>query len=79
MTGISVAISKCISFQDMDMGCSQNVKHIVPWEEVAINLIGPWSVKVNGSKVDFNAFTCIDTILNPVKLILIANKTSLQS
>ncbi len=32
-----------------------------PWEEVAINLIGPWKVKVNGQQVEFNALTCIDT------------------
>ena len=26
---------------------------IAPWEEVAINLIGPWKVKVNGQQVKF--------------------------
>jgi hypothetical protein len=25
---------------------------IAPWEEVAINLIGPWKVKVNGRQVE---------------------------
>ena len=25
---------------------------IAPWKEVAINLIGPWKVKVNGQQVD---------------------------
>ena len=34
---------------------------IAPWEEVAIILIGPWKVKVNGQQVEFNALTCIDT------------------
>ncbi len=48
---------------------------IVPWEEVAINLIGPWKVKVNGQQVEFNALTCIDTALNLVELIHIDNKT----
>ncbi len=33
---------------------------IAPWEEVAINLIGPWKVKVNGQPVEFNALTCTD-------------------
>ncbi len=28
---------------------------ISPWEEVAIDLIGPWTVKVNGRNVKFNA------------------------
>jgi hypothetical protein len=49
---------------------------IAPWEEVAINLIGPWKVKVNSQQVEFNALTCIDTTLNLVKLICIENKTA---
>ena len=28
-----------------------------PWEEVAIDLIGPWTAKVNNRKVEFNALT----------------------
>ncbi len=49
---------------------------IALWEEVAINLIGPWKVKVNGRQVEFNALTCIDTASNLVKLIRIDNKTA---
>jgi hypothetical protein len=49
---------------------------IVPWEEVAINLIGPWKVKVNGQHIKFNALTCIDTALNLVELIHVDNKTA---
>ena len=47
-----------------------------PLEEVAIDLIGLWTVKVNNRKVEFNALTCIDTALNLVELIRIDNKTS---
>jgi hypothetical protein len=32
---------------------------IAPWDEVAIDLIVPWKVKVNGQQVEFNALTCI--------------------
>ncbi len=49
---------------------------IAPWEEVAVNLIGPCKVKVNGQQVEFNALTCIDTALNLVELIRIDNKTA---
>ncbi len=49
---------------------------IAPWEEVAINLIGLWKVKVNGPQVEFNALTCIDTASNLVKLIRIDIKTA---
>jgi hypothetical protein len=49
---------------------------ILLWEEVAINLIGPWKVKVNGQQVEFNALTCIDMASNLVKLICVDNKTA---
>jgi hypothetical protein len=49
---------------------------ITLWEEVAINLIGPWKVKVNGQQVEFNALTCIDTASNLVELICVDNKTA---
>jgi hypothetical protein len=49
---------------------------IAPWEEVTINLIGPWKVKVNGQLVEFNTLTCIDTASNLVKLIHVDHKTA---
>jgi hypothetical protein len=49
---------------------------IAPWEEVAINLIGPWKVKVNGQQVEFSALTCIDMASNLAKLIRVDNKTA---
>jgi hypothetical protein len=51
---------------------------VAPWEEVAIDLIGPWTVKDNGRKVEFNALTYIDTASNLVELVRIDNKTSLH-
>ncbi len=49
---------------------------IAPWEEVSINLIGPWKGKVNGWQVEFNALTCIDMASNLVELIRVDNKTA---
>ncbi len=49
---------------------------IAPWEEVAIDLIGPWKVKVNGQQVEFIALTCIDKASNLVNLIRVDNKTA---
>ncbi len=49
---------------------------IAPWEEVAIDLIGPWKVKVNGQKFEFDALTCIDMASNLVELISVDNKTA---
>ena len=47
-----------------------------PWEEVAIDLIGPWKVKVNDRQVEFDILTCIDTASNLVELIRVDNKTA---
>ncbi len=46
------------------------------WEEAAINLIGPWKVKVNGQQVEFNALNCIDVATNLVKLIHVDYKAA---
>ncbi len=39
------------------------------------DLIGPWKLKVNDQQVEFNALTCIDTVSNLSKLILVDNNT----
>eukprot|EP00956_Cyclotella_meneghiniana_P002840 scaffold3364_cov52-Cyclotella_meneghiniana.AAC.1 len=49
---------------------------VPPWEEVAIDLIGPWKVNVNGKPCEFSALTCIDTASNLVELVRIDNKTA---
>ena len=49
-----------------------------PWDEVAVDLIGPWKLEVNGQEVEFNALTCIDPVTNLAELIRVnkANPTS---
>ena len=51
---------------------------VAPWEEVAIDLIGPWKVKVGSKVCEFNALTCIDTASNLVELVRIDNKTAVH-
>eukprot|EP00957_Ditylum_brightwellii_P044319 3362573-Ditylum_brightwellii.AAC.1 len=48
----------------------------MPWDEVAVDLIGPWRMQVNGQEVEFNALTCIDPVTNLVEMIRLDNKTS---
>jgi hypothetical protein len=47
-----------------------------PFEEVAVDLIGPWKVQVRGKPYEFNALTSIDPVTNLVELIRIDHKTS---
>jgi putative transposase len=49
---------------------------LVPWYEVAVDLIGPWTMLVNGQELEFNALTCIDPVSNLVELARIENKSA---
>ena len=49
---------------------------VAPWDEVAVDLIGSWKIKVKNRMFVFNALTCIDPVTNLVELIRIRNKTA---
>jgi hypothetical protein len=49
---------------------------LVPWYEVAVDLIGPWSLLVHGQEILLYALTCIDPVSNLVELVRIENKTA---
>ena len=42
---------------------------ILPWSEVHIDFIGPWTVKVNKFKMEFDALTCIDPVTNLIEIV----------
>lgn len=48
----------------------------MPWSEVAVDVIGPWNLNVNGRKIEFIALMCIDPVTNVVELIRLRNKTA---
>ena len=49
----------------------------IPWQQVDVDLIGPWSVTTGtGKTYVFHALTCIDRITNLPKLIRINDKSS---
>ena len=53
------------------------VARAAPWEQVNIDLIGPWSVDVRtGSSYEFMALTCIDCVTCLAELIRIDDKTA---
>jgi len=49
---------------------------LAPWEEVALDLIGPWTIQILGTVYEFYALTCIDTVSNLVELIRCDHKTA---
>ena len=47
----------------------------VPFEEVAVDLIGPWNINVRGKTHEFRALTVIDTVTTLTELVRFDNKT----
>ena len=48
-----------------------------PWEQVDVDLIGPWTVDVRtGNSYKFMALTCIDRVTGLSELIRIDDKTA---
>ena len=49
---------------------------LLPFEEVHVDLIGPWKVMVAEQEIEVLALTCIEPVTNLVELIRINNKTA---
>ena len=49
-----------------------------PWNQVDVDLIGPWKIKINNLEVIFNTLTCIDPVTNLTEMIRINNRTSIH-
>ena len=50
--------------------------NLVPWYSVAVDLIGPWKITVNGTELEFNALTCIDPVTNLTEMVQLDRKTA---
>jgi len=49
---------------------------LVPWQEIAVDLIGPWNISVHNIELTLNALMIIDTVTNLVELIRVSNKSA---
>jgi transposase InsO family protein len=49
---------------------------VIPFDEVAVDLIGPWQIDMNGQTIEFQALTSIDTATGMAELTRINNRTS---
>ena len=47
-----------------------------PFQECAVDFIGPWPVKIHGKEHTFRALTIIDPVTNLTELVRIDNKES---
>jgi hypothetical protein len=49
---------------------------LLPWSEIAVDTIGPWTLQVRDQIVEFKALTMIDTVSNLVELVRLDNASS---
>ena len=42
---------------------------LLPWRDVAVDLIGPWTLMVAGQEIEFKALTIIDLVTNLVEIV----------
>jgi transposase InsO family protein len=49
---------------------------LLPWQDVAVDLIGPWTLTVGIHKLKFSALTIMDMATNLVDMVRITNKTA---
>ena len=47
-----------------------------PFDEVAVDLIGAWEVKIGNTEVTFKALIIIDPVTNLTELVRVKNKTA---
>ena len=52
------------------------IAHALPWQEVAVDLIGPWNVQLFNDSYDFYALTCIDIATGYPDAVRLQNKTA---
>ena len=50
-----------------------------PWQEVHVDSIGPWKIKLNGIPITIRALTAIDPVTNLVEIQRIANATASEA
>ena len=48
----------------------------MPWQEIAVDLIGPWTLKIRGVEITIRALTIIDTTTNLMEVVRIDNKSA---
>jgi len=81
-TEVDRQILPCLICQKMKTGHRQvgllapRDAPLLPWTEVHLDSIGPWTITVNKQKMTVNALTCIDPVTNLLEIYRQKDKTS---
>jgi transposase InsO family protein len=49
---------------------------LLPWQDVAVALIGPWNISLGNQEIKFSALTMINMVSHLVEVVRVTNKTS---
>jgi hypothetical protein len=49
---------------------------LLPWSEIAVDMLGPWTLEVGNRTEKFSALTNIDLVTNLVEIVRVNNKTT---
>ena len=49
---------------------------LAPWQEIAVDLTGPWKIRVNDQQITFRALSIIDIVTNLPELVRINSKSA---
>ena len=52
---------------------------LIPWNDVAVDLIGPWTLKVAGHELRFVALTIINTVTGLTEIVRVNDQSAVQS
>ncbi len=55
---------------------SKDVQHLQPWDEVCVDMKGPWKIIVCGTEYKFRALACIDSVICLPEIVPVHNATS---
>jgi transposase InsO family protein len=81
---IEALISSCDTCQRLKL-VGQGHGHIapreaerMPWRQIAVDLVGPWTLRVGPQEMTSTALTIIDMVTNLVKVVRLNNKSSVH-
>jgi transposase InsO family protein len=69
----------CQKFKNVKCGHGETAPReagLLLWSEIAMDMIGPWTLEVGNQSEKFSALTIIDLVTNLVEIVCVNNKTS---
>ena len=51
----------------------KNIQHLCPWDELHVDMVGPWKVIIDNFEYQSRAATCIDVLFNLPEVIPVKN------